>query len=94
MATAQGIAGSTEAAIVARIVHPEKDDLPKDIARGFLRLSLDQTDLGRLHEGIRLGGAGLIEPGVRPDCSALEDPIHTPHDRTDQPSDCTYRCKG
>jgi hypothetical protein len=50
MATAQGITGSTEAAIIARIVHPEKDDLPKDIARGFLRLSLDQSDLDRMHE--------------------------------------------
>ena len=50
MATAQGITGSTEAAIVSRIVDPEKGDLPKDIARGFLRLSLDQSDLDRLHE--------------------------------------------
>jgi hypothetical protein len=50
MATAQGITGSTEAAIIARIVHPEKADLPEDIARGFLRLSLDQSDLDRLHE--------------------------------------------
>ena len=50
MATAQGTTGSTEAAIIARIVHPEKDDLPKDIARGFLRFSLDQSDLDRMHE--------------------------------------------
>ncbi len=50
MATAHDIAGSKEAAIIARIVHPEKDDLPKDIAKGFLRLSLDQSDLDRLHE--------------------------------------------
>ena len=50
MATLQNIAGSKEAAIIARIVHAEKDDLPKDIAKGFLRLSLDQSDLDRLHE--------------------------------------------
>ena len=51
MATIQGIAGSKEAAIIARIVHPEKDDAPDDdIARAMLRLSLDQSDLDRLHE--------------------------------------------
>ena len=50
MATVEDMAGSKEAAIIARIAHPEKDDLPKDIAKGFLRLSLDQSDLDRLHE--------------------------------------------
>ena len=51
MARVQGIAGSKEAAIIARIVHPEKDDAPDDdIARAMLRLSLDQSDLDRLHE--------------------------------------------
>jgi hypothetical protein len=50
MATIQGISNSKEAAIIARMVHPEKDDLPDDIARALLRLSLDQSDLDRLHE--------------------------------------------
>jgi hypothetical protein len=51
MATAPDIAGSTEAAIIARIVHPEKADLPKDADQAVLRLfSLDQNDLDRMHE--------------------------------------------
>jgi hypothetical protein len=51
MATAHGIMGSKEAGIIARIVHPEKDDVPdRDIARAMLRMSLDQSDLSRLHE--------------------------------------------
>jgi hypothetical protein len=51
MATVQGITGSKEAAIIARMIHPEKDDLPDaDIAKAMLRLSLDQSDLDRLHE--------------------------------------------
>jgi hypothetical protein len=50
MATIQGVSNSKEAAIIARMIHPEKDDLPDDIARGLLRLSLDQSDLDRLHE--------------------------------------------
>jgi hypothetical protein len=51
MATVQGIPSSREAAIIARMIHPEKDDVPDDgIARAMLRLSLDQSDLDRLHE--------------------------------------------
>ena len=50
MATTQGIAGSTEAAIISRMIHPEKDDLPDETAKALLRLSLDQSDLDRLHE--------------------------------------------
>ena len=50
MATTQAIPSSVEAAIIARMIHPEKDDLPNDIAKALLRLSLDQSDLDRLHE--------------------------------------------
>jgi cyanate lyase len=50
MATAQDTTGSTEAAIIARMIHPEKADLPNDTAQAVLRLlSLDQTDLDRMH---------------------------------------------
>ena len=35
MATSQGIIAGTEAAIISRIVHPEKDDLPGDAARAL-----------------------------------------------------------
>jgi hypothetical protein len=51
MATQQGIAGSTEAAIIGRMIHPERADLPGDAAQALLRLfSLDQADLDRMHE--------------------------------------------
>ena len=36
MATAQGTIGSTEAAIIARIVHTEKDDLAQRHRQGLL----------------------------------------------------------
>jgi len=50
MATAQGIAGSTEAAIIARMIHAEKADLPNDTAKAVLGLfSFDQADLDRMH---------------------------------------------
>ena len=51
MATAQGVTGSTEAAILARMLHPEKADLPDDAAQALLRLlQFDQADLDRMHE--------------------------------------------
>ena len=50
MAMMQDITGSTEAAIIARMIHAEKADLPKDTAQAVLRLfSLDQADLDRMH---------------------------------------------
>ena len=50
MATAQGIATSTEAAIISRMIHAEKADLPNDTAKAVLGLfSLDQADLDRMH---------------------------------------------
>jgi len=50
MATAQSTIGSTEAAIIARMIHAEKADLPDDAAQVLLRFKFDQTDLDRMHE--------------------------------------------
>ena len=50
MATAQDITGSKEAAILSRVIRPEKDDLPDERAKTLLRLKFEQSDLDRLHE--------------------------------------------
>lgn len=50
MAATQGVTGSTEAAIIGRMIHPEKPDLPNDAAQALLRFRFDQTDLDRMHE--------------------------------------------
>ncbi len=50
MATVQDLADSTEAGIIARMIHAEKADLPTEMAQAVLRLfSFDQTDLDRMH---------------------------------------------
>ena len=49
MATTQGTTDSTEAATISRIIHPERNDWPHETAEALLRLSLDQSDLDRLH---------------------------------------------
>jgi hypothetical protein len=33
MATQQGVTSSTEAAILSRLIHPERDDLPSEAAQ-------------------------------------------------------------
>jgi len=51
MATAPDITGSKDAAIISRMIHPDRADLHKDTAEAVLRLfSLDQNDLNRMHE--------------------------------------------
>jgi hypothetical protein len=51
MTRTQNITNSRDAAIISRMIHPEKADLHKDTAQAVLRLfSLDQNDLDRMHE--------------------------------------------
>jgi hypothetical protein len=39
-----------EAAILARVLHPEQDELPLAAARAFLRMGFGQYDRDRMHE--------------------------------------------
>ena len=50
MATIQGTTSNNEAAILSRVIRPEKDDLPDEQAKALLRLKFEQRDLDRLHE--------------------------------------------
>jgi hypothetical protein len=67
MATTQAIPSSTEAAIISRMIQPEKDDLPKETAKALLRLSLDQSDLDRLHELVVKNQDGALTPTEKAD---------------------------
>jgi hypothetical protein len=50
MATQQSVPASTEAAILSRLIHPERADLPTEAAKALLRFDFDREDLDRLHE--------------------------------------------
>jgi hypothetical protein len=50
MATVRGTTGSNEAAILSRVIRPEKHDLPDEQARALLRMKFEQSDLDRLHD--------------------------------------------
>ncbi len=39
-----------EAAILTRLIRPDKDDLPAEQAKALLRVRFEQSDLDRLHE--------------------------------------------
>lgn len=39
-----------EAAILSRIIHPERDDLSPEAARSILKLEFDEHDRVRMHE--------------------------------------------
>ena len=51
MTRTQDITSSKDAAIISRMIQPEKADLHKDTAQAVLKLfSLEQNDLDRMHE--------------------------------------------
>ena len=50
MANIHQAPGSTEAAILSRLVKPEQDDYSAAAAEALLRLHLPQQDIDRLHE--------------------------------------------
>ena len=52
MATQQqtGIGSKVEAAILSRVIRPDKGDLPAEQAKALLRFKFEQSDLDRLHE--------------------------------------------
>lgn len=56
---------STEAAILSRVIHPERDDLPSEAARALLRLELDRQDLDRLHELVTKNQDGALTSAER-----------------------------
>jgi uncharacterized protein YnzC (UPF0291/DUF896 family) len=41
---------ATPAAIWNRLIRPDRDDMPPEAARYFLKLAFDQHDLDRMHE--------------------------------------------
>ncbi len=50
VATSAALASSGEAAILGRLIRPERDDLTPDAARSILALDFDAQDRARMHE--------------------------------------------
>jgi hypothetical protein len=51
---------TAEAAILGRILRPERDDLSPEAARSLLKLEFDAQDLARMHELALRAQAGTL----------------------------------
>jgi hypothetical protein len=67
MATQQAQPVSTEAAILSRLIGPDRADLSSEAARALLQLRLDHADLERLHELVTKNQDGALTPAKRSD---------------------------
>jgi len=54
--------GSTEAAILSRLIRPERDDLTKEAAQALLRLAFERRDLDRMHELVTRNQEDALTP--------------------------------
>ena len=52
-----------EAAILSRILRPERDDLSPEAARSFLKLEFDAQDVARMHELAFRSQSGALAQG-------------------------------
>lgn len=53
-------ASSTEAAILGRLIHPERADLSPEAARSILGLEFEEADRDRMHELAQRAQAGTL----------------------------------
>ncbi len=58
-----------EAAILARVIQPQQDDLPAAAARAFLRFRFPQEDRDRMHELAVKNQSGGLTAG---ECAELD----------------------
>jgi hypothetical protein len=73
MATAQGITGGREGAILARLIRPEDDDLPAEAAKALLNIRFDRRDLDRIHDLVTKNQDDALTPTEKVD---LESYLH------------------
>jgi hypothetical protein len=62
MATQETITSNLEAAILARLIHPEKDDLSNEAAKALLHFDFDREDLDRIHRLVTKNQDGALTP--------------------------------
>jgi hypothetical protein len=65
MATQQTLASHTEAAILSRLIHPERDDLSDEAAKALLHFDFDREDLERIHLLVTKNQDGALVPAEK-----------------------------
>jgi uncharacterized protein YnzC (UPF0291/DUF896 family) len=69
-ATAGAAGDHSEAAILGRLIRPERDDLTPDAARAILKLEFDQEDRTRMHELSAKAKEGALTPAEEAELSS------------------------
>ncbi len=67
MATQQQTESGIEAAILARSIHPERDDLSREAAKALLHIGLEREDLDRLHLLVTKNQDDALTPAEKAD---------------------------
>ena len=67
MATRQPLESNVEAAVIARSIHPERDDLSREAAEALLHFGLEREDLDRLHLLITKNQDDALTPAEKAD---------------------------
>ena len=67
MATGQHTTSNVEAAILTRIIHPERDDLSQEAANALLHVGLEQQDLERIHVLVTKNQEDALTPAEKAD---------------------------
>jgi hypothetical protein len=65
MSTETALPSISEAAILARLIRPEDDNLTPEAAEGLLRIKFEQRDLDRMHELAVKNQDGELTPRER-----------------------------
>jgi hypothetical protein len=67
MATDAHLTPGNDAATLARLIHPEQDDLPVELAKAVLAIRFDSSELDRIHELLTKNQADALTPAEKAD---------------------------
>jgi hypothetical protein len=67
MATDTHLSPGNDAATLARLIHPEQDDLPADVAKAMLAVRFDSGELARIHELLTKNQDDALTPAEKAD---------------------------
>ena len=67
MATGTHLSAGNDAAILARLIHPERDDLPAEMAKALLAIRFDSRELDRIHELLTKNQDDALTPAEKVD---------------------------
>jgi hypothetical protein len=65
MASGAHLSPGNDAAILARLIHPEQANLPAAVAKAMLAIRFDSGELGRIHELVTKNQVNVLTPAEK-----------------------------